>query len=170
MRHLCTKGNRIAHVREMIVAETKEKREKALAKLLPIQRGDFNAIFQGMGGRPVTIRLLDPPLHEFVPHGVWHSRSSAVFFFHKLLEVFFVPFLSLLDPVGPEAQELSKVLNVSLEKVKNRIDALKESNPMLGHRGCRLGITYPEIYDMQVRAIFEAACEVAPCFVFISFL
>lgn len=116
----------------MIVAETKEKRCAALAKLLPIQRGDFNAIFQGMGGRPVTIRLLDPPLHEFVPH----------------------------DPAGPEAQELAKVLNVSLEKVKLRIESLKESNPMLGHRGCRLGITYPEIYDMQVRAIFEAACEV----------
>jgi pyruvate,orthophosphate dikinase len=130
--HMFFEGNRIAIVREMIVAETKEKREAALAKLLPIQRGDFNAMFQGMEGRPVTVRLLDPPLHEFVPH----------------------------DETGPEAQELAKVLNVSLEKVKSRIAALKESNPMLGHRGCRLGITYPEIYDMQVRAIFEATCEV----------
>ena len=94
MRHLHTKGNRIAHVREMIVAETKEKREKALAKLLPIQRGDFNAIFQGMGGRPVTIRLLDPPLHEFGPHGVWHARLSGGVFLSQVAQKFFLPFLS----------------------------------------------------------------------------
>lgn len=130
--HMFFEGNRIAVVREMIVAQTKEKREAALAKLLPIQRGDFHAMFVGMGGRPVTIRLLDPPLHEFVPH----------------------------DETGPEAQELAKVLGMPLETVKQRIHSLKESNPMLGHRGCRLGITYPEIYDMQVRAIFEAACDV----------
>jgi len=130
--HMFFEGNRIPIVREMIVAQTKEKRVAALAKLLPIQRGDFNAMFIGMGGRPVTIRLLDPPLHEFVPH----------------------------DETGPEAQELAKVLGMSLEVVQQRIHSLKESNPMLGHRGCRLGITYPEIYDMQVRAIFEAYCEV----------
>jgi len=130
--HMFFEGNRIPIVREMIVAETKDKREAALAKLLPIQRGDFHEMFIGMGGRPVTIRLLDPPLHEFVPH----------------------------DESGPEAQDLAKALNMPLESVKNRIHSLKESNPMLGHRGCRLGITYPEIYDMQVRAIFEAACDV----------
>jgi pyruvate,orthophosphate dikinase len=125
-------GNRIAAVREMIVAETKPQRESALAKLLPMQRGDFAAIFTGMAGRPVTIRLLDPPLHEFVPH----------------------------DAAGPEAQDIAKALGMPLDKVTHRIQSLMESNPMLGHRGCRLGITYPEIYDMQVRAIFEAACEV----------
>jgi len=130
--HMFFEASRIAAVREMIVADTKPQREAALAKLLPIQRGDFTAIFLGMAGRPCTIRLLDPPLHEFVPH----------------------------DEAGPEAQEIAKALGVSMEKVKQRIQSLKESNPMLGHRGCRLGITYPEIYDMQVRAIFEAACEV----------
>eukprot|EP00906_Rhabdomonas_costata_P032590 RCo045907 len=130
--HMFFEGNRIAAVREMIVAETKAQRESALAKLLPMQRGDFAAIFTGMAGRPVTIRLLDPPLHEFVPH----------------------------DASGPEAQEIAKALGLPLDKVAHRIQSLKESNPMLGHRGCRLGITYPEIYDMQVRAIFEAACEV----------
>lgn len=125
-------GNRIDAVREMIVADTLEQRQAALAKLLPMQRQDFIGIFKVMHGRPVTIRLLDPPLHEFVPH----------------------------DPKGAEAQLLATTMGMPLEKVTQRIETLKEANPMLGHRGCRLGITFPEIYDMQVRAIFEAAVEV----------
>jgi len=130
--HMFFEGNRIDAVREMIVADTLQQRLSALAKLLPMQRSDFIGIFLAMAGRPVTIRLLDPPLHEFVPH-----QSD-----------------------GPEAQLLASTLGISLDKVKQRIESLKESNPMLGHRGCRLGITYPEIYDMQVRAIFEAAVHV----------
>eukprot|EP00997_Jenningsia_sp_PLL12_P006710 NODE_327_length_1894_cov_216.138753_g274_i0.p1 GENE.NODE_327_length_1894_cov_216.138753_g274_i0~~NODE_327_length_1894_cov_216.138753_g274_i0.p1 ORF type:complete len:552 (+),score=186.42 NODE_327_length_1894_cov_216.138753_g274_i0:31-1686(+) len=130
--HMFFEGKRIEAVREMIVADNVEQRKVALAKLLPMQRGDFIGIFEEMHGKPVTIRLLDPPLHEFVPH----------------------------DAAGPEAQLLATTLNLPLAKVTARIESLKESNPMLGHRGCRLGITYPEIYDMQVRAIFEAACDV----------
>jgi len=128
--HMFFEGDRIKAVREMILAEDLAGREVALAKLLPIQRGDFYEIFKAMESLPVTVRLLDPPLHEFVPH-------------------------------TPEAQEeMAKEMNISAEKVKARVDQLHEFNPMLGHRGCRLGITFPEIYDMQVRAILEAACDI----------
>ncbi|MDD5085878.1 MAG: pyruvate, phosphate dikinase, partial [Candidatus Omnitrophica bacterium] len=128
--HMFFDADRIIAVREMILSDTKEDRERALAKLLPMQRGDFEGIFKAMKGLPVTIRLLDPPLHEFVPQ-------------------------------EEEAQkEMAKIMNVSLEKVKERVESLHEFNPMLGHRGCRLGISYPEIYDVQVRAIIEAACNV----------
>ncbi|OGW86393.1 MAG: hypothetical protein A3A81_01115 [Omnitrophica bacterium RIFCSPLOWO2_01_FULL_45_10b] len=116
-------------MREMILADDKELREKALAKLLPIQRKDFEEIFEVMDGLPVTIQLLDPPLHEFVPHG--HDNQ----------------------------QEMAEAMHVSIEKVRDKVTSLHEMNPMLGHRGCRLGITYPEIYDMQARAIMEAACH-----------
>lgn len=128
--HMFFDADRIIAVREMILSDTKEDRERALAKLLPMQRGDFEGLFKAMKGLPVTIRLLDPPLHEFVPQ-------------------------------EEEAQkEMAKVMNVPLEKVKERVESLHEFNPMLGHRGCRLGISYPEIYDVQVRAIIEAACNV----------
>ncbi len=129
--HMFFDSERIEAVREMILSEDKEGREKALKKILPMQRGDFKGIFQEMKDFPVTIRLLDPPLHEFLPH------------------------------TDEEIQGLSKTMGVSVEKLKNKLDNLKEFNPMLGHRGCRLGITYPEIYEMQVRAIMEAACELA---------
>ncbi|MBT4921971.1 MAG: pyruvate, phosphate dikinase [Rickettsiales bacterium] len=125
--HMFFEGDRITSVREMILADNIEGREKALAKLLPIQREDFVQIFKIMQGFPVNIRLLDPPLHEFLPH-----KDS-------------------------EIVEVAKAAGVSALKVKERIDSLHESNPMLGHRGCRLGISHPEIYEMQVRAIFEAA-------------
>ncbi|MBF0137638.1 MAG: pyruvate, phosphate dikinase [Magnetococcus sp. DMHC-1] len=128
--HMFFQEDRIIAVREMILAKDEASRRKALAKLLPIQRGDFEGIFRAMGPRPVTVRLLDPPLHEFIPH----------------------------DDKGQE--EVAKVLNVSKSEVKDRVSALKEFNPMLGHRGCRLGVTYPEIYEMQVQAIMEAACNV----------
>ena len=123
-------AERIVAVREMIVAETKKARETALAKLLPMQRKDFAEIFRIMDGLPVTIRLLDPPLHEFLPH------SDA------------------------EMQEVADASHLTLDAVKYRASQLHEANPMLGHRGCRLGITYPEIYAMQARALFEAAAEV----------
>jgi pyruvate,orthophosphate dikinase len=124
-------GDRIKAVREMILAEDIAGRKIALAKLLPMQKGDFKGIFEIMDGLPVTIRLLDPPLHEFVPH-------------------------------TPEAQaDMAKEMGISADAVKLRVDQLHEFNPMLGHRGCRLGITYPEIYDMQVEAIISAAVEVA---------
>jgi pyruvate, orthophosphate dikinase len=116
-------------IQEMIVADTKESRVKALDKLLPFQRRDFVGIFKAMNGLPVTIRLIDPPLHEFVPH----DRKKQ--------------------------EELAKELGISAETVARRVDQLHEANPMLGHRGCRLAITYPEIQDMQVRAIVEAAIE-----------
>ncbi|MBN1493660.1 MAG: pyruvate, phosphate dikinase [Candidatus Omnitrophica bacterium] len=128
--HMFFEGDRIVAVREMILSENKEGREKALAKLLPIQKNDFIGIFEAMHGLPVTIRLLDPPLHEFVPHEEANQKEMA-------------------DAMG-----------ISVEKVRQKVNSLHEFNPMLGHRGCRLGITYPEIYDMQVRAIIEAACEV----------
>lgn len=128
--HMFFEGDRIIAMREMILAETKEERERALAKLLPMQRDDFEQIFKEMNGFPVTVRLLDPPLHEFLPHG---EENQA---------------------------EMAKVLGVSAQKVREKVSALHEFNPMLGHRGCRLGITYPEIYDMQTRAIMEAACSV----------
>src|SRR3989339_928833 len=122
-------GERIKAVREMILSDDVEGRKKALAKLLPVQKGDFLGIFEAMKGLPVTIRLLDPPLHEFVPHET------------------------------PQQQEMADDMGVSLEKIKQKIDSLHEFNPMLGHRGCRLGIIYPEITKMQARAIMEAACE-----------
>ena len=125
--HMFFNEDRIISVREMILAETVEGRKKALAKLLPMQRKDFVEIFKIMAGLPVTIRLLDPPLHEFLPH-----KES-------------------------EIQEVAKVAGVEIDYVKHRTQQLQEQNPMLGHRGCRLGISYPEIYEMQARAIFEAA-------------
>jgi pyruvate,orthophosphate dikinase len=120
----------IDEFREMILASDLPAREKALAKLLPFQREDFAGLFQAMNGRPVTIRLLDPPLHEFLPHD--HAAQSA----------------------------LSEKLGVPVEFIARRVNELHEANPMLGHRGCRLGIVYPEITAMQARAIFEAACQV----------
>ena len=128
--HMFFGGDRIDAVREMIIAEDAEGRRKALQKLLPMQREDFVGIFRVMGDRPVTIRTLDPPLHEFLPH----SEN--------------------------ELRDLAQKLNVPFEKLKARVDALQEFNPMLGHRGCRLGITYPEITEMQAQAILEAACQV----------
>jgi pyruvate,orthophosphate dikinase len=128
--HMFFEGDRIYAMREMIIAETKEAREAALKKLLPLQRDDFAGIFRAMKGYPVTIRTLDPPLHEFLPHDSETQRETA----HKL--------------------------GISPEKVAERVAALHEANPMLGHRGCRLGITYPEITEMQTRAIIEAAIQV----------
>jgi pyruvate,orthophosphate dikinase len=128
--HMFFDAERIVAVREMIVAETKKAREAALAKLLPMQRKDFAEIFRIMDGLPVTIRLLDPPLHEFLPHS------------------------------DEEMQEVADASHIPLDAVKYRAAQLHEANPMLGHRGCRLGITYPEIYAMQARAMFEAAAEV----------
>ena len=121
--------SRILHVRAMILASDEKVREEALKNLLPIQRGDFTEIFRAMEGLPVNIRLLDLPLHEFLP-----TKQS-------------------------EIKNLAKELKLSPKTLNFKIDSLKELNPMLGHRGCRLGITYPEIYQMQVRAIFEAACK-----------
>ncbi len=120
-------------IREMIFATKKEDREKALAKLLPFQRDDFTHLFKTLGDKAVTIRLLDPPLHEFLSEHHLHDDETL-------------------------APKLAKTFNVSVEQVHRRVDELKESNPMLGHRGCRLGIVYPEITAMQARAIIEAAC------------
>ncbi|MDP8223451.1 MAG: pyruvate, phosphate dikinase [Candidatus Lernaella stagnicola] len=128
--HMFFGGDRIVAVREMILADDTAGREKALKKLLPIQRRDFIGIFKAMGARPVTIRLLDPPLHEFLPH------------------------------TKKEVEEVAKVMGVSPKKVVAKTESLSETNPMLGHRGCRLGVSYPEIYRMQVRAIAEAAVQV----------
>jgi pyruvate,orthophosphate dikinase len=128
--HMFFEGDRIYAMREMIIAETKEAREAALKKLLPLQRDDFAGIFRAMKGYPVTIRTLDPPLHEFLPHDEETQRETA------------------------------QKLGISPEKVAERVAALHEANPMLGHRGCRLGITYPEITEMQTRAIIEAAIQV----------
>jgi len=127
--HMFFEGERILAMREMILAETVEAREKALAKLLPFQRDDFTGIFQAMDGLPVTVRLLDPPLHEFLPH-----EDDAV-------------------------RNVAKNLGYSEERVRQRVNYLQEANPMLGHRGCRLAVTYPEILRMQVRAIVEAAID-----------
>jgi pyruvate,orthophosphate dikinase len=125
--HMFFEGDRISAMRQMIIAETKPEREKALKKLLPHQRRDFVQLFTAMKGLPVTIRLLDPPLHEFVPHEADAQR------------------------------ELAKKMGVPVRKIQQRVSALHESNPMLGHRGCRLSVTYPEILVMQVTAIVEAA-------------
>jgi pyruvate,orthophosphate dikinase len=129
--HMFFEGDRIMAVREMILAEDKEGRERALAKLLPMQKGDFIGILKEMAGLPVTIRLLDPPLHEFLPH------ESA------------------------QIESLAREMDVDVETLAEKVESLREFNPMLGHRGCRLGITYPEIYRMQTRAIIEAACVLA---------
>lgn len=136
--HMFFGEDRIPAVREMIMAEDEKSRKKALKKLLPMQKNDFLGIFRSMEGLPVTIRLLDPPLHEFLPD---KEELDA-----KLRE---------LEASG----DCGKIDEV--KKIIRRVVSLKELNPMLGHRGCRLGITYPEIYDMQVRAIMEAACELA---------
>jgi pyruvate, orthophosphate dikinase len=128
--HMFFDGNRIDAMREMILAGTKQEREKALKKLLPYQREDFVGIFTELKGLPATIRFLDPPLHEFLPHD--HEQQK----------------------------ELAEKLNVPVEQIARRVNELHEFNPMLGHRGCRLGISYPEISEMQARAIFEAAAEV----------
>ena len=129
--HMFFDAGRISAVRQMILAEDEAGRRVALAKLLPEQRADFQAIFEVMAGLPVTIRLLDPPLHEFLPQG------------------------------DAEFIELSDTIGIGVDTLKRRAGELHEFNPMLGHRGCRLGITFPEIYEMQARAIFEAACDVA---------
>ncbi len=128
--HMFFEGDRIKAVREMILASDEAGRRKALDKLLPMQSEDFEGIYEAMDGLPVTIRLLDPPLHEFVPHEEENQKEMA-------------------DEIG-----------ISVEEVKAKVESLSEFNPMLGHRGCRLGITYPEITEMQVRAIIEAALNV----------
>jgi len=127
--HMFFDADRIAAVREMILSENLEGRKKALAKILPMQKGDFIGIFREMKGLPVTIRLLDPPLHEFLPQEEKDIEALAI------------------------------TMGVSAQQLKHKVEFLHEFNPMLGHRGCRLGLTYPEIYDMQVQAIMEAACE-----------
>jgi len=128
--HMFFEGDRIDAVREMILAENEEGRRKALFKIKPYQKEDFIGIFKAMDGFPVTIRLLDPPLHEFIPH------------------------------TDEDIQKVADATGVPFDVLKRKAEDLKEFNPMLGHRGCRLGITYPEIYEMQVYAIMEAACEV----------
>lgn len=128
--HMFFEGDRIASMREMIVARDDGGRRRALAKLLPMQRHDFEGIFEAMDGLPVTIRLLDPPLHEFLPHGAEDTR------------------------------QLARLLDMPREELSHIIESLREANPMLGHRGCRLGVTFPEITEMQGRAIFEAAVKV----------
>jgi pyruvate,orthophosphate dikinase len=129
--HMFFGEGKIGPMREMIVAENEADRRKALDKLLPLQREDFRGLFEAMAGRPVTIRTLDPPLHEFLPH----------------------------DEAG--VADLARSTGKTVAEIHARIAELKESNPMLGHRGCRLGITYPEITEMQARAVFEAACDLA---------
>ncbi|MCA1932812.1 MAG: pyruvate, phosphate dikinase [Calditerrivibrio sp.] len=129
--HMFFEGDRIDAVREMILAHNEDDRRKALAKVKPYQKEDFKGIFKAMDGFPVTIRLLDPPLHEFIPHN------------------------------DEDIEKLAKASGISAEMLKKKADELHEFNPMLGHRGCRLGITFPEIYEMQVYAIMEAACEVS---------
>lgn len=127
--HMFFEGDRIKAVREMILADNEEGRRKALAKLLPYQRDDFYGIFKAMHDLPVTVRTLDPPLHEFLPHD------------------------------DENQQVMANEMGITLDQVKAKVEALNEFNPMLGHRGCRLGITYPEITEMQARAIIEAACD-----------
>jgi len=129
--HMFFKHGRISAMREMILAETAPDRRRALDRLLPMQRSDFVELFEAMAGLPVVIRLLDPPLHEFLPHG------------------------------EAEMAEMAASLDVPVSKVKARALEMAEFNPMLGKRGCRIGIAYPEIYEMQARAVFEAACEAA---------
>ena len=128
--HMFFEEERIFAIRQMIVSDTVEQREKALAKLLPMQRGDFEELYKAMKGYPVTIRFLDPPLHEFVPH------------------------------TDDEIKPLAKELGITFKELKDKIETLKEFNPMMGHRGCRLAVTYPEIAKMQTRAVMEAAINV----------
>ena len=128
--HMFFDASRITAMREMILADNKEAREKALDKLLPMQQSDFADIFKAMAGFPVTIRLLDPPLHEFLPH------------------------------TEEEMQAVAEAANIDINTLKNKASSLHETNPMLGHRGCRLGITYPEIYACQAKAIIQAAVEI----------
>src|SRR2546428_3347330 len=130
VEHMFFAEERILRVREMILARNEEGRRKALDQLLPFQKGDFKGIFRELAGTPVTIRLLDPPLHEFLPHT--EGQISTV----------------------------ARDMGWGFVELRAKVNQLHETNPMLGHRGCRLGITYPEIYEMQVRAIFEAACAV----------
>ncbi|MEE8423394.1 MAG: pyruvate, phosphate dikinase, partial [Thermodesulfobacteriota bacterium] len=127
--HMFFEGERIMAVREMILSDSEKERRKFLDKILPMQKGDFKGIFREMKGFPVTIRFLDPPLHEFLPH------------------------------TTKELQEIAVDMGVPVEELRNKNESLREMNPMLGHRGCRLGVTFPEIYEMQARAIIEAACE-----------
>ncbi len=127
--HMFFKGDRIKAVREMILSDTVAERQKALAKLLPMQKSDFIELYEEMKGYSVNIRLLDPPLHEFLPK------------------------------TEKDIKELSEIMDISYEKLKTKVISLHEVNPMLGHRGCRLGVSYPEIYETQVQAIMEAACE-----------
>jgi len=129
--HMFFEGDRIDAVREMILAEDTAGRIRALNKIVPMQKSDFVGILRAMAGLPVTIRLLDPPLHEFLPH------------------------------TEEEIADLAAKLGVSAERLRTKRNALHEFNPMLGHRGCRLGITFPEIYEAQARAIMEAACDLA---------
>lgn len=129
--HMFFEADRIRSVREMILSETPEGRKRALSKLLPMQKGDFMGIFKAMEGLPVTVRLLDPPLHEFLPH------------------------------TDKELEGLAGDMGVPFEQLSAKNKSLHEFNPMLGHRGCRLGVTFPEIYEMQVQAIMEAACELS---------
>jgi len=136
--HMFFEGDRILHVRKMILSENEEQRRKALMSIFPMQKEDFIGIFKAMNGRPVTVRLLDPPLHEFLP-----SKEGL-----------------RADIFKEKVKAVADSLNISSEEVEERIEALHENNPMLGHRGCRLGISYPEIYEMQIRAIIEAASEV----------
>src|SRR6267143_3224350 len=128
--HMFFEGNRIDAMREMILAETLDERKAALDKLLPYQREDFAGIFRALKGYPATIRFLDPPLHEFLPQD--HAAQTA----------------------------LAEKIGVSTDEIARRVHELHEQNPMLGHRGCRLGISFPEVTEMQARAIFEAAAEV----------
>ena len=128
--HMFFEEERIPAVREMILSDNKEQRQAALEKILPMQKQDFKGIYKAMGSRPITVRLLDPPLHEFLPH----DDKSLI--------------------------KLAEEMNIEFDKLKTRVEDLKEINPMLGHRGCRLAITYPEIAQMQTRAIIEAAIEV----------
>ena len=128
--HMFFEADRIGAMREMIMADEEHGRRAALAKLLPMQRADFTELFRIMRGFPVTIRLLDPPLHEFLPK------------------------------TDEEYEEMARLTGTSVAEVRQRAAALHETNPMLGHRGCRLGITYPEIYETQAVAIFEAAAAV----------
>jgi pyruvate,orthophosphate dikinase len=129
--HMFFNEERIAAVREMILAGSTDARRRALAKLLPFQREDFTGVFEAMEGLPVTIRLLDPPLHEFLPHE------------------------------ASQLEQLAKTMGVSVKDLARKNEEIHEVNPMLGHRGVRLAITFPEIYEMQARAILEAACDVA---------
>lgn len=131
--HMFFDSARIGSVREMIIADTEDQRRAALAKLLPMQKGDFKAMYKALQGRPMTVRYLDPPLHEFLP-----TKNMT-----------------------EEIAEIAKDLNTTTEKVVQKIDSLHEFNPMMGHRGCRLAVTYPEIAEMQTRAVIEAAIEVS---------